>query len=288
MKTVKKVLLFFVAVLVLAACKDQEAIEQAERLELENERLRSEFMAKDSTLNALFASYNEIEENLAVIRERENLIRAAGTGDLSDDAKNRIAQDLTMIAELMEQNRQTIASLRRQLRNSNVRIQEFENTIELLTQTIEKKDAEIIELSNQLAEKNAELSTLAGKIKDISSDLAETKEELARKDSDLHTAWYVIGTERELRSKGIVTREGGFVGIGRTRQLDSDFNAKHFSEIDIREVKNIPINQRSARLVTTHPTESYNLIGDRNIESLEILNYKDFWMTSKHLVIIVR
>jgi len=288
MKIVKSLLLLTIAVVFLAGCKDKATDEEAGRLEMENERLRAEYMAKDSTLNALFASYNEIEENLALIREKENLIRSAGTGDLSADAKHRIAQDLTLIAELMEKNKQTIASLRRQLRNSEVRLSEFEKTVDLLTQTIEQKDAEIIKLSNQLAEKNTELTKLATQIQNISSDLADKSERLSQQDADLHKAWYVIGTERELRDNGIITRDGGFVGIGRTRLLSSEFNARYFNEIDIRNVRTIPINQRSARLVTVHPGTSYNLIGDRNVESLEITDYNSFWRSSKHLVIIVR
>ncbi len=288
MRIVKKMLLLSLAVVFLAGCKDDSVQEQADLLQLENDRLRTEYIAKDSTLNALFASYNEIEENLAIIREKESLIRGAGTGDLSADAKNRIAEDLTMIAELMEKNKQTIASLRRQLRNSNVKLSEFEKTVELLTITIEEKDAEIIKLSNQLAEKNVELSKLANQIQNISTDLASKSEKLSQQDSDLHKAWYVIGTERELREKGVITREGGFVGIGRTRSLADDFNRKHFSEIDIRTVKNIPINQRAANIVTVHPSSSYNLIGERNVESLEIIDHNTFWHASKHLVIIVK
>jgi uncharacterized protein (DUF3084 family) len=288
MRIVKKMLLLSLAIVFLASCKDDSVQEQADMLQLENDRLRTEYMAKDSTLNALFASYNEIEENLAVIRERESLIRGAGTGDLSTDAKNKIAEDLTMIAELMEKNRQTIASLRRQLRSSDVKLQEFEKTVELLTNTIEEKDAEIIQLSNQLAEKNVELTKLANQIQSISSDLASKSEKLSQQDADLHKAWYVIGTERELREKGIITREGGFVGIGRTRSLAEDFNIKHFKEVDIRTLKNIPINQRAANIVTVHPSNSYNLIGERNIESLEIIDYNSFWHASRHLVIVVK
>lgn len=288
MKAMKKLMFVLLAVAVLAGCKGKKSDEEVNPLQVENDRLRAEYVAKDSTLNALFASYNEIEENLALIKEKENLIRKAGTGDLSMDAKTRIATDLKLIAELMEKNKQTIASLRKRVKDSDLKLSELDKTIAMLTKTIEDKDAEILALSNQLAEKNAELKTLAGQIKSISSDLESKSQTLSQREAELNRAWYVIGTERELRDKGIITREGGFVGIGRTRTLSRDFGAQHFTEIDIRKVTSIPVNQKSARIVTVHPTNSFNLVGDQNVDRLEIVDAASFWRTSKHLVIVVK
>ena len=280
-------MIFLLPAVILFGCNKGTNTE-VEDLMSENERLRNDAMAKDSTLNSLFASYNEIEENLALIREREQMIRKADAGDLSVDAKKRITEDLTLIAELMEKNKQTIASLRKRVKDSDVKLSELEKTIDLLTKTIEEKDAEIVALSNKLAEKDEELKNLAGHIEAISSDLALTSEKLSLKDSELHKAYYVIGTERELRDNGIITREGGFVGIGKTRSLSKDFNDKYFNEIDIRTVSSIPINARSATLITVHPSNSYNLIGDKTVDRLEIVDYNSFWRSSRHLVIVVR
>ncbi len=288
MKTVRSLFFVLLGIMILAGCKNKEAEEQASTLQLENERLRAEYNAKDSTLNSLFASYNEIEENLALIKEKESLIRKSGTGDLSLDAKQGIAQDLTLIAELMEKNKQTIASLKKRVNSSDLKIKEFEKTVAFLTKTIEEKDAEILTLTNQLAEKNVELKNLAVQIQSISSDLASKSEVLSKQDMELNRAWYVIGTERELREKGIITREGGFVGIGRTRSISKDFGQQHFTEIDIRKVTSIPINQKSARIITIHPTNSYNLVGDRSVERLEIVDHNNFWRTSKYLVVVVK
>lgn len=284
----KKLMIVLFTLTVLMGCSNKKSDLQGDNLQTENERLRAEAIAKDSTLNSFFSSYNEIEENLAVIKERERLIRKSGTGDLNTDAKQRIAEDLTLIAELMEKNKQTIASLRKRLKESDVRIAEFDKTIAFLTKSIEEKDAEILALSNQLAEKNVELKTLAGQIQSISSDLASKSDMISKQDLELHKAYYVIGTERELRDNGILTREGGFVGIGKTRSLSKDFNAQYFTEIDIRKVNTLPINAKSARLITVHPSNSYSLIGDKSIEKLEIVDYANFWRTSKHLVIVVK
>jgi uncharacterized protein (DUF3084 family) len=283
----KKLIFLILPLAILAGCNKGTDTE-VENLKLENERLRSESMVKDSTLNSFFSSYNEIEENLALIKEKERLIRKAGAGDISADAKNRITEDLTLIAELMEKNKQTIASLRKRIKDSDVRMSEFEKTIDFLTKTIEDKDAEIIALTNQLAEKNAELRELAGQIQSISTDLATKSETISKQDAELNKAYYVIGTERELRDNGILTKEGGFVGIGKTRALSKDFNAQYFTEIDIRKVTTIPVNAKTARIITNHPSSSYNLIGDKSVERIEIVDFANFWRSTKHLVVVVK
>lgn len=283
----KNLILLLPLAFLIFSC-DQGPDPEIENLRAENERLRTESIVKDSTLNSFLASYNEIEQNLAIIREREKLIRKEGTGDVSPDARKRITEDLTVIAELMEKNRQTISNLRSQLRSSDIKIAEFEKAVETLTKTIEEKDAEIVALSNQLAAMDVEIMRLSGEIKSISSDLSLREERIAKQDAELHKGYYVIGTRNELQDNGIITREGGFVGIGRTKTLSKDFNVKYFNEIDIRELKTIPINSRSAEIITSHPTNSYNLIGDRNIERLEITDHESFWRTSRHLVIVVR
>jgi len=40
-------------------------------------------------------------------------------------------------------------------------------------------------------------------------------------------------------------------------------------------------------MLTTHPSNSYKLIGEKLIEKLEITNTKEFWSASKYLVIIL-
>ncbi len=283
----KKLWFFLLPLTLLIAC-NRATNTEIENLQSENERLRTESMTKDSTLNALFSSYNEIEENLALIKEKEKLIRKEGTGDLTMDAKQRIKEDLTLIAELMEKNKQTIASLRRRVKNADLKIAEFEKTVDVLVKTIEDKDAEIVTLTNQLAAKDVEIQNLAGHIQSITSDLASREEVISQQDIELNKAYYVIGTERELRDHGIITREGGFVGLGKTKALSKDFNAQYFTEIDIRKVKSIPINAKTAKLITVHPSNSYNLIGEKAIEKIEIIDHTNFWRSSKYLVIMVK
>ncbi|MGB4930995.1 MAG: hypothetical protein WBP43_13540, partial [Chitinophagales bacterium] len=60
-----------------------------------------------------------------------------------------------------------------------------------------------------------------------------------------------------------------------------------FTKIDIRKFKELSINSKSAKVITTHATDSYTLVeGDKTIEELVIENPDAFWKTSKFLVVL--
>ena len=85
----------------------------------------------------------------------------------------------------------------------------------------------------------------------------------------------------------VITKEGGFVGLGRILKLMEDFNKDYFTKIDITELKEIPLNFKKVKLVTTHPSSSYTLKGEEPIEKIVINDATEFWSASKYLVILV-
>ena len=104
---------------------------------------------------------------------------------------------------------------------------------------------------------------------------------MARQEKQINNAWFVYGTKAELKEQGIL--KGGEV------LKDNDFNKDYFTEIDIRNVKNIKTYSKSARLLTTHPDGSYMLTKDGNgYYELHISNPSRFWSVSKYLVMLVK
>jgi hypothetical protein len=103
----------------------------------------------------------------------------------------------------------------------------------------------------------------------------------------MNKAFIVCGTYKELRAKGLLTREGGFIGLGKTKSLAGTFSDSAFGQIDITVTKSIPVNSKSAKLITEHPKNSYQFIRnkDKKIESLEITDPVQFWKISKYAVI---
>ena len=61
------------------------------------------------------------------------------------------------------------------------------------------------------------------------------------------------------------------------------------TKVDIRNISEIKLMSKSAKLLTTHPSSSYALVRDANKQyTLRITNPQIFWSTSKYLVVLVK
>ena len=103
----------------------------------------------------------------------------------------------------------------------------------------------------------------------------------------LNTAFYAIGTFKELKKAQILTRKGSFIGMGGATALIEDFNQDQFIEVDITEVKDILIDSKKAEFATSHIEGTYEFeIVDGVVTKLVILDPDLFWSVSKFLVIV--
>ena len=111
--------------------------------------------------------------------------------------------------------------------------------------------------------------------------------EIIDQTNKMNTAYIVSGTYKELKSKGILNKEGGFLGMGRSEYLVKDVSDSLFKQIDITEIKTIPVNSKSAKLVTDHPLNSYEMVleGEKKIAYIEIKDPEQFWKISKYAVV---
>lgn len=116
----------------------------------------------------------------------------------------------------------------------------------------------------------------------------EATQESSVKTEKLNTAYYAFGTSKELIKNNVLTKEGGFIGMGKTAKMKEDFNKGYFTKVDISTISEIVLGAKKAKLITTHPAGSYKIEGaDGKAEKLVITNAEDFWSASKYLVIVV-
>lgn len=278
----KKIFLFPLLLSAFLSCKREADTSDPEfqKLAEENQRLLEETHRKDSAVNSVLEAFGEIQTNLDIIREKEKILSvSAKDPELSQSQKDRIISDIQAINELMDKNRNTIQSMRGQLKKANLRISEIEKMIERLSKTIEERDTEISALKDDLARANTALKTLF-------EEYNARVEELHAQTEKANAAFYAFGTFRELKDQGIITKEGGFIGIGRAEKLKDNFNKSYFTGIDITQTKFILLDCKKARLVTSHPTGSYALEGNGRVERLVISNPDEFWAASRYLVVV--
>ena len=289
-----KQLLFSVLIAsILISCGNSNEIEQ---LQAERDSLLQISNNKDETINNFMQSFNEIEANLEIIKQKENIISLKTHGDieLDDTAKDKINDDILAIYELMKRNNDKLNSLRKKLRKANIKASEFEKMIQRMTDQLAAKTEEINTLKNDLARLNIDIENLNFEIANLNSNVdtliadGEVKDELIElQELKLNTAYFVFGTKKELKNNNVITSEGGFIGIGRMQKLIENFNKDYFQTIDIRTTTSVPLLTKKAELITTHPANSYYFASGDQVDSLVIKDPVQFWSVSKYLVILV-
>jgi DNA repair exonuclease SbcCD ATPase subunit len=289
---------FFIVLLVIGtfySCNQKELKSLREEVQV----LHMESTEKDASITSFMESFNEIEKNLAEIRERELNI-AIKSSEKRDNAsiQAQVKEDIKVINELIAENRKTIEELNNQLKASNGRNTELNRMLTRikndLTKQIEEKDQQIAMMQEDLERMNytvTSLTTDLDTLKSWNKNLTMANEEkdgiIEDRTNLINTAYVALGTTKELKEENIIVREGGFLGIGRSERLNGNVDESAFTRIDIRETKIIPIEAKKIELVTSHPADSYKINGSDRIESIEITQPEKFWNNSKYLVVRV-
>ena len=241
---------------------------------------------KDNEINDMMATLNQIQDGFREIAEAENRLSIVKDGERTNKAQ-QIRENIQFISNTMKQNRELIAKLRQQLRESSVKGDALKATIDGLVKQLEEKDQQLQQLRAELDSKDIHISELDETInnlnthvENLTTESKQKSETISTQDKQLNTAWFVFGTKKELKEQHII--EGD-------RVLQSNFNKSYFTKIDIRVDKEIKLYSKSARLLTMHPSSSYTLQQDANKQYvLRITNPQLFWSTSKYLVVLVK
>jgi len=281
----KKISLFLSIIsLLFVACQNEPVDTSnplADSLARENANMQEVIKGKEESIQDFIVAFNEIQDNLDVIKSKQGVIKSVGkNNDKVKISKDQIIEDIQSINELMEKNKNRLASLKGKLSKSDAKVEELEKFINYLNDQLAAQVVEIDQLKMDLEKMNMRMADLNQKYQ---TSVAESNQ----KTSLLNTAWYAIGTTKELLSKGVITKEGGIIGIGKSKKLADNMNKEYFTKIDITEKKSIPIGAKKVKLLSTHPANSYTIAGSGNAEKLIINNVEEFWAASKYLVILI-
>ena len=229
---------------------------------------------------------NEIQAGFNEINEAENRVTLINGTERVNKAQ-QIKEDIRFITDRMQQNRALIKKLQNQLRTTNFKGSEMKKVITNMLKQLDAKDQQLQQLRAELDAKNIHIAELDETITGLNSNVSDLQTENAQKtetinsqDVQLNTAWFVYGTRRELKDQHIL-QDG--------KVLQASFNKNYFTKIDIRVTKEIKLYSKSVKLLTTHPSSSYELNLDSNNQYvLRITTPQLFWSTSKYLVVLVK
>ncbi|MBR5467240.1 MAG: hypothetical protein IKU79_07555 [Bacteroidaceae bacterium] len=282
----KKLFLIVACCMAMAACQNTNQSDNSMQSQIDS--LQTIVEGKDAELNELVEMVTEVQEGVRRIAEAEGRVTVADGNIESASSREIIRDNMEFISEAMRQNRELVSQLKEKLNASRFKNDKMKSLVEALQSQVEEQTLRIQNLQATIAEKDSTILAQTGTIDTLAQNVAQLKEvnaeqteKVNQQDSELHAAWFVYGTKRELKEQGILN-DGEVLRNG-------NFNKEYFTQIDIRETQNIKTYSKSARILTTHPSDSYMLSKDGNDNfDLHILNPEKFWSVSKFLVMQVK
>ncbi|MDY5858053.1 MAG: hypothetical protein SPK09_02325 [Porphyromonas sp.] len=280
----KKILLAASAALLLVACNDtnkatQELQAKLDSLTLINEGYEQDLAETDSLVAAVLTNFQDINTV-------EGMINVRPGQELSMTQKDRIKDNMTLINDKLRASSEALDALTQKLEASGGDNKRLRSTITALKKDLEIQKQRILSLTEELARKDIAINALDSIVTGLNSDVERLNEAtsrqaatLAAQEHELNTVRYCIGTKGDLKDYRLL--QGGNI-------VTDNAELSYFTTADQRKLSQIPLHSRKAKLMTTHPSSSYELISDsdKNL-TLNIKDHKAFWSASKMLVIQV-
>lgn len=277
----KRILYPFALTVLLASCGESAKERQ---LRMENDSLMVVTTHNQLAMDELLSTINDVEDGFKKIKETENYltVHAGSNRELPQSTKERLAEDMQMIQEILKNNKERIDKLQKVANQS----EQMKKTIARLNEELNAKTTLIINLQGELQKRDVKIQQLTESVTDLAMTVDELtlatiaqQQELEKQEAVINAAWYVFGTKKELREQKILS--------GNNLMTD-DFNKSYFTTIDVRKLKEIPLHAKKAKMLSNMPEGSYTFVkGADDRLTLVVNNYIAFWSLSKYLVVQV-
>ena len=282
----KKLLYLAVIAMTMIACQEKKQdAESAAQATIDSLKAVNANQAQE--LEEFMGLIDQVNEGFRLIKEAEGRIDVRDA-NVEKGNTQHITEDMEFIQQTMKQNHELIEQLKKKLSNSSKSMSSLAKQVKALEQQMAEQDNRIQELQTQLAERDIvieeqgkTISKLNENVSSLTTENEEKAAQVAAQDKELNTAWYVFGSKKELKEQRILT-SGDVL-------KDGNFNKGYFTQIDIRHTKSIRTYSKSAKVLTSHPDGSYQLIKNDNKEyEIQITDPALFWSVSKYLVVQVK
>lgn len=277
-------------------------------LELRMQELQTVSAQKDSLIEEVMAAtrfVGDLSADLSAVRAL-NANRAVATqaadleGKSPEEVRAEVRARVRDLAARVEQSESRLAQSRarvQSLTSSNADMQKqlaaYDSTITSLHMVVEGQKTEISALSEQvlgLQRVNAELVQMGEELNAEKTQLTQTVDAMT---VESNKVFYVVGTADELQEKGIIEKQGGFLGLGRVYTPAPALDKSDFVEID---------RMRDSVITLPDSTREYQLVSAQDTRYLEVRPGEDnkvrsavriaapelFWGPSRYMILVRR
>ena len=279
----KSTILIPIAIFFLSACGHQ-----GQELQTQNQKTQDSLMVvvqqKDSALTDFVNSIDRIQANLDSVKTVAHILKVNSEAKASTGT---IVEDVKLLGRMIIADNKALAALEVRLKKSDKKNASLEDMVQRLGVELNYKDTEIVGLQETLVETNNTLQITLAQLNDSINVAVREREKIGMMQADMNTVYYVIGTMKTLKHEGIITKEGGFIGIGREAVLNNNISASAFIKADKTVLQHVALDAGFVKVITEHPTDSYTVTNTVSA-SLDITNADAFWSKSKYLVVVIK
>lgn len=305
METNKKTILngigamLLILIVVIAGIIIMNKKSQIDVLNQQNATLNETIELRDSLVNDMTNTFTQIEENLTFVRnKRDQMVLKPQEGQ--ENQKEMLVADIKLMNEMLEESSKKIEELDKKLKNSGFEIKSFRNKIAQLNKSIAEQDNNIQQLRAEIEQRDYKINELGTQVASLQTDIAVKEDSLmaksqaiadksqiiVEKENEINKAFVAVGTHDQLIKNGVLSQKNGFLGIGKSLTINDNLNQQYFTQLDIRNTNQFPINSKKVKLISDHPANSYTLVEENDkIAYLEIENPDEFWKLTKYVIV---
>lgn len=281
MKTlVKNILIVCGLAVMVASCGPTK-----KELQANIDALNVELAQVNSEMENVVGILNDVQEGFQLINEAENRVNVQNAENAPANVKEQIKADLAFIQAKMKENRERIAELEAKVTRGDKTAAQLRRTIKSLKAELAAKEAQIAALQAELEAKNIRIQQLDAEVANLTNDKnaltaknAANEQVIAAQDKAMNAAWYVIANKKDLKTQRILYK--------KDVMEKADVVKDGFTEIDIRNVVEIPVGAKKAVVLSAHPEGSYELVkGADAMLTLKVLDPQTFWSVTRYLVV---
>lgn len=280
------VLIFAIPIVIgiaFAGCSNTEQAQKMTDLANKDSVLLVQANQKDSSISAYLSEVRQIQENLDQIKSREKII----TVNSSENKQTAVAEIKELDAWIVA-NDKKMNVLQGKLKKMTNKNADLQYLVTNLSQQIAVKDTEIAMLQTSLSKANTDLQTVNASFNDSIVVINMERAQVADLTTEKNMVFYTFGTMKELKEKGIVDKQGGFMGMGRTAKVHAEIDNSKYTQADLTTLKGISLTGKFKKFITTHPDNSYTVSGDDKCDYVTITNPTAFWGESKYVVVALK
>ena len=283
--------ILFGAVFIVGGCekdKTEELQGEISRIHTESSTLQQEIASRDKYIDEIMGAVSKVYSDLEMAKSKESkLIRktldAENAGPkTSEEVRKAVLEQIAAIHVNLKDNRRRLAGLQKKLNESEVKYTSLDEMVRNLQETLNQRERSI--------------AVLEASVKGLENTVAENQRVILQKEEVIegqkhlmNTVYYIIGKEKELEERGIISDEGGILWgmLGSTTILSSGVDPSHFRPFDVTSNQSIRVEGKVKEIIPRRSEEFFSLAHNSDAsEDLMITRPDKFWQ-DRYLVIVV-